>query len=623
MIYTSNSSTLSLSQFLFREGCRLRHLIVTTYTVDCETLLALSSAVYKALSAKGSSSIPVEEAGTNLVDVCLEFPEIMTCAAHHIRLYTQYAPDRASQPRALCENAMSLFAVCGKVMHQPHSFHPKLLLAVFERNGKLEFHLQVGSKNLTVSNALDLSVCLESRQPSLIDDSCNGSQLAGFFQANQIPLPEGVLEALRQTNFQIMGGNTKELTISDIVFAYNSQDQALSDILQKDIQHRPPIAPVHVFSPFLHADSHGTFWGDTLGKDVIYHTNLTKTILKQLQERPFPNLYVAKADQQFYHGKLIMWPVASQETAPKGSNDAEYDDAFRIWVGSANATQNGMHRNSELMVGILMKVHHSSVARANRYPNYFSSPPPFFHTLQAHLGRLLSYKAICFSPSASLSSLSEENCFPEDQSPLLRRLLQNISLRAYLDHATPMLEIKIKQENPSGIPYTVRVQLGDQNPRDLPYEKKVYHFVEKAFPANGVYEITLLDNCNNPVVNTYIQAEKGEDVIFPPSTSLLTLLREMTARQTIPNCAAQGFSRPDDDLYQRLRAFLCSYDWDGRADHPAFQRLEKRLERVVQCLHSQTGTFYMAAPEKEEFEELCVAVCSMKGKDPYKEEAGE
>ena len=27
--------------------------------------------------------------------------------------------------------------------------------------------------------------------------------------------------------------------------------------------------------------------------------------------------------------------------------------------------------------------------------------------------------------------------------------------------------------------------------------------------------------------------------------------------------------------------------------------------------------------EKEEFEELCVAVCSMKGKDPYKEEAGE
>lgn len=624
MIYTSNSSVLSLSRFLFREGCRLQYLIATTYTVDCETLLSLSSSVYQALSAAGDSPPPEEDTSTRLVDLCLEFPEIMSCAQDHIRLYTQYAPDQASRPRALCENAMALFAVCGKVMAQPYPFHPKLLLAVFERDGKQEFQLQAGSKNLTVSNALDLSVCLESGQPSPAGGHCNGSQLAGFFRACKIPLPEGVAEALEQTNFQIRDGDTEDMTVSHILFGYNRPGQTLSDLLQQDMQRWPPIAPVHVFSPFLAPDSLGTFWKEAPPQKVVYHTNLTRTLLKQGQGKSFPNLYIAKAYQAFYHGKLMIWPVASQKVAQTGTTgDPLYDDTFRIWVGSANATQNGMRRNSELMVGFLMKVRHSSTGRVNRYPNYFYTSPPRSHTLLEHFGRQLSGRDLSFGPAGDLSHLSEEDCFPEDQGPLLRRLVQNLSLRACLERGTPTLEVEIRRDNPSDTPYSVRICLGDRTQQTLPYQKTLCRFAEKEFPPGGVYEIILLDQDDHPVVTTCLQAKKEDGVEFPPPTSLLTLLWEMTARQAIPNCAAKGFSRPEDDLYQRLRAFLTSYDWDGSAGHPAFRRLEKRLDRIVQYLHTKTDAIYMADPEKKKFEELCAVVCALRESAPHREEAGE
>lgn len=612
MIYSSNSADLSLSRFLLREGCRLQYLIATTYTVDCETLVSLSSAVYNAVSVEGPLSGPADGAASSLADVCLDFPEILNCAADHIRLYTQYPPDSASKPRALYENAISLFHVCGRIMHQPHTFHPKLLLAVFDRGGKPEFHLQVGSKNLTASYALDLSVCLEG-SPAPAAGNCNGSQLAAFFQANQIALPEGIGEALQQTDFQILGGDSQELKVSDIVFAYNSKEQTIADILQKDAQDRPAIAPVHVFSPFLHPDSNGAFWGEELGKDVIYHTNLTKTILKQGQETPLPNLYVSKADQQFYHGKLILWPVATQETEAASRNDWVYEDTFRIWIGSANATQNGMTRNSELMVGLLMNVTHSSTARKNRYPDYFDSQPSLCHSLNPRIDNRISENGISFYRYSSMSHLSDSDCFPDDQGPLLRHLLQNISLQASMGHGTPMLEVKIKCASPSTVPYFVRVSAGSQELCCLPYEKSVHQYVQTAFPANGVYGVCLLDACKNCIVSTYVQAARGEGVVFPAPTSMLTLLRELTARQVIPNCASKGFSRPEDDLYQRLRAFLCSYGWDGRSSHPAFQRLQRRLDRVAYFLQDKSGTFYMEDREKSKFEELCLAVNAIKG----------
>lgn len=612
MIYSSNSADLSLSRFLLREGCRLQYLIATTYTVDCETLVSLSSAVYNAVSVEGPLSGPADVAAPSLADVCLDFPEILDCAADHIRLYTQYPPDSASRPRALYENAISLFHICGRIMNQPHTFHPKLLLAVFDHCGKPEFHLQVGSKNLTASYALDLSVCLESDPASPDGGNCNGSQLAAFFQANQIALPEGILEALRQTNFRILGGDSPEMKVSDIVFAYNSKAHTIADTLQEDARNRPAIAPVHVFSPFLHPDSSGAFWGEELGKDVIYHTNLTKTILKQGQETPLPNLYVSKADQQFYHGKLILWPVAMRGTEAASWNDRIYEDTFRIWIGSANATQNGMTRNSELMVGLLMKVTHSSTARKNRYPDYFESQPSLCHSLNPRIDNRISENGISFYRYSSMSHLSDSDCFPDDQGPLLRHLLQNIFLQASMGHGTPMLEVKIKCASPSPVSYFVRVSAGSQELCDLPYEKSVCQYEQTTFPANGVYQVCLLDACRNCILSTYVQAAKGEGVAFPPPSSMLTLLRELTARQVIPNCASKGFSRPEDDLYQRLRAFLCSYGWDGRTGHPAFQRLQRRLDQVTHFLQDKSGTFYMDDQEKAKFEELCLAVNSIK-----------
>lgn len=607
MIYTKDSD-LSLSQFLFRKGCRFRYLIATTYTVDCETLTSLASAVYDAISAQEYNLESANDSLPSLADVCLDFPEILDCAAHHIRLYTAYAPDSASYPRALYENAMSLFAVCGKVMNPSRTFHPKLLLAVFERDGKLEFHLQVGSKNLTASHALDLAVCLESERPSPAGGSCNGRQLAGFFQSYQVTLPDGVPEALQQTNFQILGGNSESMEVSDIVFAYNDNKQTLSDTLQKDIRHWPPMTPVHLFSPFMSPNSQGAFWGKALGEDVLYHTNLTETILKQGQTAPLSNLYVAKADQPFYHGKLILWQTASAEVDSVSSREAVYEDTFRIWIGSANATQNGMTRNSELMVGFRMTSRHSDTARKNRYPNFFDASFSSRHTLRARSNRCILDAGIDFTLYTRLSAPSEADCFPEDQGPLLRHLLKNLSLRACLDQDAPTLEVTIQQNAPSDTPYFVRVLLDGQTPQDLPYQKSTYRYTEKHFPPNGVYEICLLDAHKNPVLLTCVQAEAGEGVVFPAPTSLLTLLRELTARQVIPNCAVRGFSRPEDDLYQRLRAFLCSYRWDGRPDHPALEKLERRMERISQCLKSRTDTFYMADQEQKNFQELCAAV---------------
>lgn len=604
----------SLSRFLCRQGCRLRRLIATTYTIDCETLISLAWAVYSAMLADASASgapEPYETDHPPLVDVCLEFPELMQWAAGHLKVYTQYPPDHASMPPVLYENGIALFQACGRVLKQPRLFHPKLLLAVFERGGQLEFQLQVGSKNLTASEALDLGVCLESGPgwSPAPEGSCNGSQLARFFLDHQIELPADIFQALNQTEFQILGGDSEGMKVSNLCFAYSHPNHTLSQILHDDSKRNPPIAPIHVFSPFLRPDRGGAFWGEGLGNDVVYHTNLTKPLLEQMQQRAFPNLYVSKSDQRFYHGKLIMWPVACKET---GNACA---DVFRIWIGSANATQNGMAKNSELMVGLQMEVAHTQAARENRYPNYCGGTSKSRHVLTAHNGDQV-LPSNCVEFCSATQTFSDADCFPEDQSLLLRRLLQNISLRADLFGQIPVVKMQTKGGWPSS-QYAVCLLQGSQALCTLRHRNSACCCAQEEFPPNGVYKICIFDGHEDLLLETCMQAEKEEAVSrqihFPDPTPMTSLLSELTALHAIPNCAVRGFSGSGDDLYQRLRAFLCSYHWDGCPEHRAFQRLRSRLDRVAACLSDESGRLYMTKAEQEKFQALCAAVTSLQG----------
>jgi hypothetical protein len=611
MIYSTCNDDLSLSQFLHRQGCRLKHLIATSYTVDCQTLISLSAALYGAVSVGKSNADEINSC--SLVDVCLEFDEIKQCAAEHLKLYTQYPPDNADMPAVLYENGIELFHACGTIINQPHLFHPKILLAVFEREDHLEFNLQVGSKNLTAGNALDLAICLEGCQGSPSENrSPNGSQLAQFFQQHKIQLPPGILQALAETEFQIPGGNPDELTLSHVVFGYTGPNGTISDILHEDVRCQPPIAPVHVFSPFLKPDSNGSFWGENLGQHwgqpVIYHTNLTNILWEQGQKTSFSNLYIAKADQRFYHGKLIMWPLSYNQE--KESCEA----VFRIWIGSANATENGMKKNTELMVGFQMRVTSNQTAMENRYPNYL---PDLLTSKCTHmlLGRYKNYitpdNSIKFYQMSSFS-LSETDCFPEDQSHLLRYLLRHISLHASIADQVPVVKMRLSEKWPGDSEYKVCLLHGDQKLCTLQHRNSMRCCAEKEFPPNGVYKIHILDAHDSPILQTYVQAVKEENgqstFEFPKPTSMTALLSEIKALHAIPNCAVRGFSRSNDDIYRRLRAFLCSYHWDASPEHQAFQRLQKRIAKVKECLESKESQVYMEKREREKFLRLCAVV---------------
>ena len=567
----------TLAQFLRRRGHVLRQLIAATYTVDSQTLLALAAAVY------GAAALPDgEEGAVRLADVCLDYDRIAACAQDRLRLYACFPPDGGGAPKALYENALDFFAACGRRM-TGRTFHPKLLLAVFRERetGALAFRLEVGSRNLTAGHGVELSVCLEGAPEEDLEGVIpNGAGLADFFRSAGIGLPADLREALTKTRFQVP--EEWGLAVSGVEFAY--QDPAaggtILQTIREDLETNPPCPAgaegrrsIQVWSPFLLPGEDGRFYLDELG-DVVYHTVLTKALLAAGRGRAWGNVYAATAEEPFYHGKLLLWPL-EQRKLP----DGRWEDAFRVWLGSANASKNGMERNIELMVGLTLRAVHSGSRRRIWYSELFDGRE-----------RPRSLRKLTGSSSVSAADFllfsddwGEDRCRPEDPSPLLRIYLSRLVLAVSQGSGGSLvlsLAAPAWPEAPAS-GWSVELLHGAGRPCSVKGGERVSLSLEQLPPA-GAFRLRVRDPGEAVLWEGLRQAEwRGPGAPpFPAPTPMVSLVGWLTAMDAIPRCRAKGFSRPDDDLCQRLRAYLCSWRWDGSPGHPALERLEERIAQV-------------------------------------------
>ena len=595
MVFERASQTLA--QFLRRRGYVLRELIAATYTVDSQTLLSLAAAVY------GAAALPDgEEGSVRLTDVCLDYDRITACAKDRLRLYACFPPDGGGAPQVLYENALGIFETCGRRM-TGRTFHPKLLLAVFqERETKtLSFRLEVGSRNLTAGRGVELSVYLEGVPAA--EEAPNGGALAEFFRCAGIDLPVDLREALTQTRFQVP--EEWGLAVSGVEFAY--QDPAaggtILQTIREDLKTHPPCPTgsegrrsIQVWSPFLFPGEDGHFYLDELG-DVVYHTVLTKSLLAAGQGQGWDNVYAAAAEEPFYHGKLLLWPV-EQRKLP----DGRWEDTFRVWLGSANASKNGMERNIELMVGLTLCARHKGAGRQNRYQEWLGGE----HFLAEHTGGI-SRRAVTFLPFRS--DWGEERCRLDDLSPLLRAYTARIGLevsQAEVGYVLRLTAPAWEEEPAAG--WSVEALWGAETVGAVRRGETARLSLENLPPA-GVFRLRIRDGAGLAVWEDFRQARwagAGKPP-FPSPTPMTSLLDELTALDAVPRCAVAGFARGEDDLYQRLRAYLCSHRWDGQRDHPAWRRLRERLEAVRRCVEKGARgglPVYMAPEERGRLEEL-------------------
>ena len=567
---------LTLDRLLWRRDCAFQRLIAATYTVDCQRLLSLADAVYQAASFRGE-----EKEGTSLTDLCLEYGAVAACARERLALYSHFPPDDGGAPPVLYENAVALYAACGRQMGGGgRTFHPKLLLAVFSERGtgRPFFHLEVGSRNLTASSGLELSVYLEGVPAA--EEAPNGGELAEFFRCAGIELPPELDASLRGTRFQIPAGSGPQ--VSDVAFAYQAPERrgTVLQRLQEDLACRPPCPTgpegrraIQAWSPFLLPDQDGRFYLDVLG-DVDHHTVLTRSLLAAGRGRGWSNVYAATREAPFYHGKLLLWPLGQRELP-----DGQWEDALRIWLGSANASKNGMERNIELMVGLTLRAVHSGSRRRIWYSELFDG-----RERPRSLRRLTGSSSVSAADFLPFSDdWGEDRCRPEDPSPLLRIYLSRLVLAVSQGSGGSLvlsLAAPAWPEAPAS-EWSVELLHGAGRPCSVKGGERVSLSLEQLPPA-GAFRLRVRDPGEAVLWEGLRQAEwRGPGAPpFPAPTPMVSLVGWLTAMDAIPRCRAKGFSRPDDDLFQRLRAYLCSWRWDGSAGHPALERLKERIAQV-------------------------------------------
>ncbi|MBR5485054.1 MAG: phospholipase D family protein [Oscillospiraceae bacterium] len=540
----------------------LEHLLATTYSLDAQAFVSL--AIYGFLAAQGDELDNVQ-----LKEIVFQENEIRDWAKEHFTVFTHFLPTHVDN-NIIWEQCSALSDLCCIKIQNQGTFHPKLLLACFkntETNDRF-FRLQVSSQNLGSVSAVELGICFEGYSShehleSQPKHNINGSQLLQFFQTFYSgTLPEH-LNSLGNVKFEHKSDPWYK--IENISFEFtDKQGKKLICRLKEEFCNEREL---HVYSPFLTPDENNKLYLENNGfKNVYYYTNLTKLLFDQKDN--IKNVFYISSDcgtTPFIHAKLYCQEIETP---------ADCKAAYRIFLGSANASQNGLENNIELMVSfdwIFTKLPDGdlrnkittewnwlyALANGAADKNYFfiklcsettQEPLDDENDRMHHL--LLHYMAQC---KATLTKTQQDNKYqvcvstPATTNGLELKVLELEHLQ-YSDNM-------ILSQLPCG--KLLRAELG--------MEYQDINGNQQQITAVGTIPLIIQDN----ELNEIFSQNK------PTPTPLLSLLTEYSARDAIPRCRRKGFAHPKDDVMERLEAYTASWQgspreasaWEGAAEN--------------------------------------------------------
>ena len=558
MIY--NTCPRSLYSFLLPpKGYQLEKLVCTTYSLNLSVAFDLAAAIH----------FPAEDT-PDLKDVALlEKGALKETARKKLLIFYQWSNLTAFNSVLREQYNALATCCCQQISPDGKAFHSKLMLACFRKEGgDWYYRLRIGSKNLSGGDALEFAICTESCADSG-NANDTGVVLHGFL-GTFLQNPENGEDwytNIKDQEFRYWPDQHSDDTCSNLLFAYNAgKGSTILDALQCELNNLGKKPTVHAISPFLTPDQNYTLYlSKALAADVYYKTNGTE-VLQNAQAAlidAYPQKIHLSDVEHFVHGKMYFWRLPGQERC------------YRVWLGSANASANGFEKNSEFMAGFDWNAPADNTANHKYYDEDNAASGERFLLCGVSASGISTDTA--FDPLAKIKDWTLYTRQISEQERMeweLRNTLGNMSA---------------KWDDNGALTIANAPNLSALRVEDMDAEKQsdkrtwlIHGFSRPcgaflSYRAEGTVQSNIVSVSGCMLVET-------PDKEWREETPLYTLLDELRARDAVPRCRLKGFSNPNDDLTERVQAYLSSC---GGASDEAYEALRKRAGTVLRILSQQ------------------------------------
>ena len=366
----SNKDRISYSNILLPPaGYKLDQAVGTTYSLDLETLTAVSIALGLREEMDGDllkNPASMLNAFQKVTDKILIF-----CEAGQIR-----ASDKTSPLMLLMDKMVIPVALPkGRKASSYPAFHPKTwILRYVNQNGEKKYRFAVLSRNLTFDRSWDISFCMDSAEKEdhtdktipiidflnyLRDRISNAVQ---DFRRKRSML-KALAEDLRAVSFSLENEKFEDFTVMPLGIGEKTYDLLKDPLLcQKKGSRDYTFHDLVVVSPFISA-SFVEFWNrsehDIAGTNRTLITRKSELPSLKAEQASRFKVYVLKDDIVDGEGSISEGETETQrqDIHAKIYLRMKYPNTD-LYLGSMNATESGAFRNVEMMIRLRTKNRH-------------------------------------------------------------------------------------------------------------------------------------------------------------------------------------------------------------------------------------------------------------------------
>ncbi len=594
---------IELRELLYApEGYRLEHIFLSTYSLEGEALYGLAA---YGCTANASPDDTLER--VCLSDLAFEKERIRDFAEKHITVLSHYEHHSVSKKTGISDLVNDLAGTCVHTIKRSGSFHAKLLLPCFKKiDGEDRYYrLCVGSKNFSANDAgLEFSLCFESCERADEAAQTNEAERADEAKQTGAELYAFIASLLKADDeapwlrpigdkaFRVWKmDKNKEIIADQISFASNRDSaKKIFYAIKNDLDRYPAQDnKIYAYSPFLTPEKDGKMYLDSklneLNVTVQYYTNLTAILHKYRNTELAKRIFCAdgKCDRdgrwmadRFVHAKLYCWETAAEPG----------ERCFRIWLGSANASEKGFEKNSEFMAGLCWRL------RGNAASVYAEEgmDPAAWSVFGRQSDKLVKYRKL---QDMELPEILIDDSARERIEKRIMEMVRRTEIKCgrtdggyelRCEDVFDGVEIRsIEDRTPQNGTVTVeKIPCGS--------------FARVLFCAKAGTKIDPLSEDICVLMNIRVEPVEGGEV--KKAEPIYTLLKEIRARDVILRCRRAGFSAPDDGMFERVEAFLASWSISPETEKKKKEELLSRIDRVSSEME-KAGNEYMTETEKE------------------------
>ena len=313
-------------------------------------------------------------------------------------------------------------------------------------------------------------------------------------------------------------------------------------------------------------------------KTISYYTNLTQEIFEN-KSNIKEKLYCAEKDSSlFLHAKVYV---------VKGT-----DKEFRIWQGSANASESGFEKNVEFMIGANMAIEENASSNFSDMESFIykdsacsfgTSDPKVEFTA---LSEIQNSDWAFTDPESTFIVNTAANAFKAKAEAQDKILLSVDVDYTKLDDKIGSVELLDRKDN---VIYSYKRAQGKHT---------LYTFLDKdcfCYGGQMVARVKLKET-DEPLITLIPVEIVGENALDTEPVSLMGLVDEWKCRDAIPKCKEKGFSSVNDDVYRRLRAYVASYGVEKKKE--CYQKCLERIKKLEESLKDDKKRYMSAAEQK-------------------------